>query len=310
MSAMALMLAAGACGPTRERTSRAATTTTASTVTAAPTSTERPEDSVRSFEPGTVTAEAARAQLIKKDVLVAGVSADTYLKGFRNTRTGALEGFDIEMLHEIARGLFGDPDRIEYKGLTVAQRLPALEKGEVDVVAHALTITCDRWEHINFSTEYVRAGQRLMVRLDDEQRGVASLDQLARRSVCASAGGTGADNIRANHPNVTLVAAADRTDCLVKFQEGTVDAVVNGDTLLAGFVAQDPLARLVGPLLTIEPTGIGVRRENVELTRFVNKVLDGVRAGPWRAYYDKWLGPVLGAPVPPSPPRPVYGRQP
>ena len=67
--------------------------------------------------------------------LVAGVSADTLLFGFRNPKTGNLEGIDIELVRRIAQAIFGDPDRVEYKVMTYAQRIPSLLDRSVDVVA-------------------------------------------------------------------------------------------------------------------------------------------------------------------------------
>ena len=44
--------------------------------------------------------------------LVAGVSADTLLFGFRNPLSGQLEGFDVDMVRQVAQAIFGDPNRI------------------------------------------------------------------------------------------------------------------------------------------------------------------------------------------------------
>jgi polar amino acid transport system substrate-binding protein len=308
--ALALLAAVPACANDRARVATPASTTP-TTAPAAPavtsTCTAPPEASVASFEPGPTTADAAKAQTIKKNVLVAGVSADTYLMGFRDPATADLVGFDVDILHEIARALFGDPGRIEFKVINNAQRLPALEKGEVDIVARSMTITCARWERINFSSEYLRAGQRLLVRSDDAAAGLTTLDQQAGRRVCATTGSTGFDNLTENHPDVGVVALSDDTDCMVAFQQGTVDALISDDTILAGFARQDPYAKVVGPRMTVEPYGLGVAKGNVELTRFVNRVLEDVRARTWAASYDTWLGQALG---PASPPRPDYGRQP
>ena len=74
----------------------------------------------------------------------AAVSADTLLFGFRNPFSGQLEGFDIDMVRRVAQEIFGDPNRIEYRALTYAQRIPALEDGSVDIVADVMTINCTR----------------------------------------------------------------------------------------------------------------------------------------------------------------------
>ena len=85
--------------------------------------------------------------------------------------TNQIEGFDIDMLKEVAKAIFG-PDgesNITYKVITYADRLPNLEAGPdnggVDIVAHTMTINCDRWLRIAFSSEYFDAGQRVLVKL-------------------------------------------------------------------------------------------------------------------------------------------------
>jgi polar amino acid transport system substrate-binding protein len=59
--------------------------------------------------------------------------------------------------------------------------------------------------------------------------------------------------------------------------------------------------------LTSEPYGIGVNKDQVDLVRYVNRVLDTVKAdGRWKASYDKWFLPNLK--VEAQPPQPLYGR--
>ena len=104
--------------------------------------------------------------------LIAGVSADTLLLGARNPISGQIEGFDIDMLHAVSQAIFGDPNRIELRVVTAAQRLPVLQDGSVDIVARNMTITCARWKDIAFSSEYYRSGQKVLVRSGEktEQR--------------------------------------------------------------------------------------------------------------------------------------------
>ncbi len=103
------------------------------------------------------------------------------LFGARNPLTNEIEGFDIDMLKEVAKAIFG-PDgesNITYKVITYADRLPNLEKGPdnggVDIVAHTMTINCNRWLRIAFSSTYFDAGQRVLVKKDS---GFASIEEL------------------------------------------------------------------------------------------------------------------------------------
>ena len=72
------------------------------------------------------------------------------------------------------------------------------------------------------------------------------------------------------------------------FQQGKVEAITGDDTILAGFVAQDPYAKVVGEAFSAEPYGIGVAADQVDLVQFVNGVLDQAKAdGSWAASYDR-----------------------
>src|SRR5258707_1693896 len=98
-------------------------------------------------------------------------------------------------------------------------------------------------------------------------------------------------------------------------QRGQVDAISTDDAVLAGFVKQDPNVEIVGASLAIEPYGIGVKKESDDLVRFVNGVLDRMRAdGTWERLYDqlllKDLGQSPGQPRSPSEDGPCPGLAP
>jgi polar amino acid transport system substrate-binding protein len=92
----------------------------------------------------------------------------------------------------------------------------------------------------------------------------------------------------------------------VLLQEGKVDALSGDDTVLAGFVAQDPNVEIVGDRFTPEPYGIGLPPEQGDWVRYVNGVLDEVRtSGRWRELYDRYLAGPLNDPDA-QPPQPQY----
>lgn len=246
-------------------------------------------------------------QKIKKNGrLVAGVSADTLLLGSRNPITGRIEGFDIDQLHAIAKAIFGDPDKIEFRVITTAQRIPVLQDDEVDVVARTMTINCERWKEAAFSRVYYQAGQKVLVRSDS---AATSIDDLDGERVCAPRGSTSLTQMTEENPDVVPVPADTHTGCLVLFQQGEVAAITGDDTVLAGLAAQDPYAKVVGDAFSEEPYGLAVSLEHPELVRFVNHVLDQeIGDGGWAASYDLWLRDTLGAP--PALPKPDYGRKP
>jgi len=255
--------------------------------------------------PGTaMPAKSYMGQIQKRGRLIAGVSADTLLLGSRNPLSGQIEGFDIDMLKAVSKALFNDPDKIEFRVITTAQRIPALKDGSVDIVARAMTINCARWQQIAFSAEYYRAGQKVLVAKGSKAKG---MEDLRGKKVCAPNGSTSMDKLR-TFKGLIPVGSDTHTGCLVLFQQGKVDAITGDDTILAGLAAQDPYALVVkAPAFTVEPYGLGVSREHPEFVRYVNGVLAQMRAdGQWKKAYDTWLRAALGPA--PAPPAAVYGR--
>src|SRR5439155_21875122 len=232
--------------------------------------------------PGQMPPGSFMAKVQQRGRLIAGVSADTLLFGFRNPFSGQLEGFDIDLVRRVAQEIFGDPNRVEYRALTYAQRIPALMDGSVDIVADVMTINCTRWGQISFSQQYFDAGKKVLVGTDSRARGIQDLNG---KRMCVAKGSTNFDNMK-NYPKVIPVPVDDISDCMVLFQQGKADAVTGDDTVLAGFVRQDPYAKVVGAAITKEPYGLGIAKSHPEFVRFVNSVLEAVRAdGTWRRWY-------------------------
>ena len=260
----------------------------------------RPQGSLP--QPGNMPAGTTMAAIVKRGRLIAGVDQNSYLFGYRNPLTGQLDGFEIEVLKRISTALFGSPDRIQYKTISSDARLRVLDpkKASVDIVIDSMTINCDRWKSVAFSTDYMDAGQRVLVPRSSTAK---SIDDLRGKRVCAATGTTSIVTLK-QYP-VVPVGVKDWTDCLMKMQLGQVDAVSTDDTILIGLAAQDPNTKLIGPRFTDEPHGIAMRKDQTDFVRFVNGVLEQMREnGSLVALEKQWLGADSKSFVPP--PGPSY----
>ncbi|GGU14617.1 glutamate ABC transporter substrate-binding protein [Lentzea flava] len=234
-------------------------------------------------------------RILKRGRLIAGVDQNSYLMGFRNSFTGEIEGFDVDVVRQIAKAIFGDEKKVQFKVVTSAERIPVLQRGEVDLVVRTMTITCERLQHVDFSSVYYQAGQRVLVRRNS---GITGVDSLKDKRVCVASGSTSLGNV-VNRVKTT-VSVPNWTDCLVMLQQGQTDAISTDDTILAGLAAQDPYTEVVGSRFTEEPYGVGVPKGQEDLVRFVNGVLERMRAdGSWNGIYRRWLSTLGPAPAPP-----------
>jgi polar amino acid transport system substrate-binding protein len=254
--------------------------------------------------PGQMPKGSYMAQIQARGFLKVGVAQDTYLWGYRDPVTGQLTGFDIDMLRQISDAIFGSSDSkyIHFVIVPNADRVQAVQKGEVDVVAETMTINCARDKMVDFSTVYYEAGQKILVPNGSKITGP---QDLGGKRVCAPAGSTSLENLVApGMPrNIQLWAVNDTTDCLVMLQQGQVDAISTDDAILLGLAAQDPNTNIVqSPAFSSEPYGMAISKANPDFTSFVNGVLAQVRSNDtWASIYQTYIpGPV------PAPPTPTY----
>jgi polar amino acid transport system substrate-binding protein len=230
--------------------------------------------------------------------LIAGIAQDTLMFGYLNPLNNQLEGFDIDLVRQLSQAIFGDDLHVEYRVITPAQAVPVLQSGSVDVVVRTLPMTCAGWQQIAFSTEYLEAGQRVLVPKSSPVRGIGDL---GGKRVCAAAGTVALANIAgaSNHP--VPVGLTDQTDCLVQLELGHVDAISGDDVILAGLAAQNPNVKVVGPRFVTLPYGIGISQSHPDFVRYVNAMLDQIRAnGTWSALYTRWLSQLGPSSAPPA----------
>jgi polar amino acid transport system substrate-binding protein len=242
-------------------------------------------------------ADAAVAIIRARGRLIVGLDIGSNLLSFRDPITGTITGFDVDIAGEVARDIFGTPSQVEYRILSTADRIAALQNNQVDIVAKTMSITCERRKLVNFSTEYLSANQKILSPRDSP---IAQASDLSGKRVCAVKGSTSLKRIQEIDPPPVIVQVTTWADCLVALQQRQVEAVSTDDSILAGLVAQDPYLHIVGPSMNQEPYGIGINLQNTPLVRFVNGTLERIRRdGTWNTLYRKWFNALGPAPSPP-----------
>ncbi len=255
--------------------------------------------------PGQMPAGSRMATIAERGFLIAGVNRDVDPFSIRN-RDLRWEGYDVDIVRDIARAIFGDPEKVRYLPLNTADRVKAVQSGDADVSVATITITCERRQDAEFSIVYLEAAQRVLV---NKGSGIKSMADLGGKRVCAGDGTTSIERIRKASSKPIPVAVPATEDCLAMIERGDVDAVSTDDAMLAGMAKQDPQAEIAGPGFSEEPYGVAINRDHADLARFVNAVLERrTQDGRWQASYQRWLEPVLG-PSPPAP-KPQYRDQP
>jgi polar amino acid transport system substrate-binding protein len=278
-------------------TSKAATST-GTAATSASTGACNPYASL-SPEPGgpAVSAGSWAARIKARGYLVAGVDQTTYHFGYLNPLDGQIEGFDIDMVKDVAAAIFGLPisssalpAHIHFKAISDADRITDVRNGTVDIVAHTMTVNCQRQTQVDFSTVYYDAIAQV---LEDKPANGGTAPDLAQLGaqharVCATSGSDDLAIIQGAH--ATPVPVAYWSDCLVLLEEGQVSGVVTDNSILYGMQAQDPDTVVTGSQLQPEPYGLAISKAHPDFVRFVNAVLARAMAdGQWLGSCRHWV---------------------
>jgi polar amino acid transport system substrate-binding protein len=293
-----LALAVSACGvDSGTATSRAlppltlgATTSTAPPTTTTTVACPNPTSSYAPLSPLPSTGEAIGSDPFLKKIadrghLVVAVDENTKYLAQRDTRTGHLVGAEIDIAKAIARHIFGvaDADTIQFKTVTTKEKIdfPALDK--VDMSISAISMNCERWAKVAFSSVYLTAVPRFLVRL---QSGIDNRDQLAGKRVCVTLGSTSVglmEDINADFEArkakpAVVIPVAMRTDCLLQLQEGMVDAYLGHDTFMTGMLGQNPgLTTFETGSADLQHYGIAINPDHTYFVQYVNGVLQEMR---------------------------------
>jgi polar amino acid transport system substrate-binding protein len=242
--------------------------------------------------PGDMPDGSAMQEILDQGRLRVGVDETTKGFAYRNATTGEIEGFEVDLAHEIAQRLFGPLDRgviLDIVPVDPDKKTQFVQDGTVDLTVSAVTMTCGRWEDVSFSTEYYTATQQFLVR---KGSGIETTADLAERRVCVIANSTSSDILTEHLPEAELHPVASRTECFAALQEGEVDAYFGHNSFLYGMVAQDPTVEVKADLLpgvdTQSNYGIAIARDRPELVQFVNAVLEELRTnGRWAELHDE-----------------------
>lgn len=92
--------------------------------------------------------------------------------------SGNVVGFDVDLLNAIAED---QGFKVEYLDQDFAGLIPALQTGNVDIIASGMTITEEREGEVDFSEPYITAGLALAVTTDNEE--IQSVDDLKGKTV-------------------------------------------------------------------------------------------------------------------------------
>jgi polar amino acid transport system substrate-binding protein len=229
------------------------------------------------------SSDSVSSELITDGTLTVG--SDIPFPPFEFGKAPAYDGFDIDMVNEIAKRLELET---KYKDTSFDTIFTDVAQGKFDIVASASTITPEREQTVNFSDSYYEAEQALLVPVGSD---IATVEDLDGKTVGAQDGTTGeayandetnAKSVRGlpNGPAAISALDAGQVDATIIDQPVAQDAVDKGQT---GF-------ELATTIPTGELYGMAFAKNTPAVLDAVNGALQDMKDdGALNDIYQKWF---------------------
>jgi general L-amino acid transport system substrate-binding protein len=189
----------------------------------------------------------------------------------RPDEKGVWRGFDSDICRALAAAILGDANKVSFVPLNAAQRLPAVQTGEIDVLSRTTTLTFTRDMAIRFVATTLYDGDVVITRKAD---GIDNPKKLGGRTICMQGGGSLVENAldeleEANSFKMKRVYFDSTITARDTYFAGRCDAYVTDGLAAQGniaTVAENPdehTTMYAGD--AIEPNGIAIRRGDDKL---------------------------------------------
>ena len=229
---------------------------------------------------------------------------------------GVWKGLDIELCHAMATAIFGDPAKANIVPIDWAQRWPALQSGDIDIVIKASggTLSRDTELGLQFSMSYYLGTTKVMAH---KELGLTSLKDAEGGSICVPASTSTerqvASYLEAKGIKMEIVAIEKNEEVEAAYFSGRCDTYAQWGPVLAIAASQsdDPSSHVLLPdVLALEPEVMIARQGDDNWVDVANWTLsalifaeqegitsanvDEVKANPPSAEVGKFLGATPG----------------
>lgn len=199
------------------------------------------------------------------------------------------DGFDMDLARAIGKQM---GYKVEIVNMGFDALIPALNAGNVDVVAAGMSITDERKKAVTFTDPYYTSGLIVMVNKDNKE--VKSIKDLEGKRIAAQIGTTGENKAR-TVKGATVTAFNTNTEAAMELKNKGVDAVINDSPVVGYYLAQggNESAMTVGEVMEAEKYGLAVKKGNDKLAAEINKALAELKKnGEYDKIYKTWFGEV------------------
>ena len=218
--------------------------------------------------------------------------------GYKDTETGDIIGFDIDIAKEVCSRLGIE---LKLQPIDWNNKQSELENGNVDCLWNGFSKTPERDEQFNLSIPYMKNEQIILVKTDSDYQ---TLEDLAGKTIGVQADSSAESALEAEENKEfkdslgEIVKIEDYAMAVLEIQNGTIDAISIDEVVARFYLNNDPDAYRIlsdsdGNALSLatEDYVIGFRKSDNALKEKVEEALREMSSdGTMKTISEKWFG--------------------
>ena len=203
-------------------------------------------------------------------------------------KNGELSGFEIDVANKLARDMGIET---EFKVYIWSDIIPALNRGDIDVIVAGMSITPKRALQLNFTLPYAESGTALATNtaMTKDIKDLRELNQ-PQVIVTAVAKTVGSDVAKLIFDNADLRIVATSDEAAQALLDGKAHAYVASsvETSMLALSNPDKIDMPLNKPLLVSVAGMGVKKGEQELLNFLNAWITARAADKWLSATHKY----------------------
>jgi polar amino acid transport system substrate-binding protein len=226
--------------------------------------------------------------MAKKELIVGTAASMPPLN--MTTKDGEIIGMEMDLARLFANGM---DVKLTFSRMHFNELLPALGKGQVDMVLSGMTMTPQRNLKVAFVGPYFASGKSILTK----KKNVESVDELSKMNhpdkvLIALKGSTSQLFVEKLIPKAKLLLANDYDQAVASVRNDTAVAMVADYPICFVSVSRYPDAGLItlGKPISYEPIGIALPANDSLLVNWVQNSLNFLeKTGEFEALIQRWF---------------------
>lgn len=220
-------------------------------------------------------------------------------------KAGNPVGYSLELcthIVDVLKKTLNKPElKTKWVPVSSQTRIPYIANGTIDLECGSTSNLKERQKQVAFSNTIFVTNVRILTKAN---AGIQSLDDLDGKVVVTTTGTTSSRYMKQTEQGRKLdiknLYGKDHNDSFAMVESGRAVAFVMDDVLLAALIAEASNPKdyaIIGRVLSVEPYGIVLRKDDPAFKKLVDGVLaDLMKSGEFNKIYQKWFM----RPIPPN----------